>query len=86
MPSERASAAGGGDRASPPREGDGAEPGIIRRADLLEGGHTIVLIDLETTGLGAKNDRIIQLASKVGGHACVLWRAFFLFFCCRWRS
>lgn len=40
---------------------------IIRRANLLEGGHTVVLFDLETTGLAAKSDRVIQLAGKVSG-------------------
>ena len=46
--------------------GMGAGPALVRRANLLEGGHTVVLIDLETTGLACKRDRVIQLAAKVG--------------------
>lgn len=38
---------------------------IIRRANLLEGGHTVILFDLETTGLSSKSDRVIQIAGKV---------------------
>lgn len=63
-------AAGGGrstSDTSPPRGGEGGEPGIIRRANLLEGGQTIVLIDVETTGLVTKKHRVIQLAGKVLG-------------------
>ncbi|CAM9304219.1 unnamed protein product, partial [Ectocarpus sp. 12 AP-2014] len=51
--------------------GGGAPSGegvaIIRRADLSEGTHTVVVVDVETTGLRAKQDRIIQLAAKVVG-------------------
>ncbi|CAN0375745.1 unnamed protein product, partial [Pylaiella littoralis] len=35
--------------------------------NLVDGGHTIVLLDLETTGLRPKTDRVIQLAAKVMG-------------------
>ena len=60
---------GGGDTAVEPGPPVAAaaegEPSIIRRANLLEGGQTIVLIDLETTGLGPKKDRVVQLAGKV---------------------
>ena len=43
----------------------GAPSSIIRRADLSGGSHTVVLFDLETTGLSTKHDRVIQLAGKV---------------------
>eukprot|EP00904_Undaria_pinnatifida_P013740 jgi/Undpi1/9497/HiC_scaffold_27.g11953.m1 len=56
-------AAGGGEGGV----GMGAGPALVRRANLLEGGHTVVLIDLETTGLACKRDRVIQLAAKVMG-------------------
>lgn len=55
--------AGGGGRGDDKRETGMVD--IIPRASLLEGGHTVVLFDLETTGLSAKSDRVIQLAAKV---------------------
>ncbi|CAN0150927.1 unnamed protein product [Ectocarpus sp. 6 AP-2014] len=56
----------------PPVGGDGGASrgegvAIIRRADLSEGTHTVVVVDVETTGLRAKEDRVIQLAAKVLG-------------------
>ncbi|CAM9655915.1 unnamed protein product [Ectocarpus fasciculatus] len=45
----------------------GAGVAIIPRANLSEGSHTLVLVDVETTGLQAKQGRVIQLAAKVLG-------------------
>ena len=44
-------------------------PDAVGRVDLVDGEHTIVIFDLETTGLHQKEDRVIQLAAKVGGVA-----------------
>lgn len=57
--------------ARPPSGGEGAEPGIIRRANLLEGGQTVAIFDLETTGLGPEKHRVIQLAGKVCVPVCL---------------
>lgn len=49
-------------------EQQAAAPGptsIVRYANLMEGQYTVVLFDLETTGLNADNHRIIQIAAKV---------------------
>lgn len=44
---------------------DATGDGIVREMDMLEGRHAIILIDLETTGIAVKSNRVIQLAAKV---------------------
>lgn len=51
---------------------DAAAEGATRQVDLVKGGHTIVLFDVETTGLDCLNDHVIQLAGKVRG-MYVVW-------------
>lgn len=54
----------------PAAAGPPLAPAIVRYADLVEGEYTVVLFDLETTGLNADNHRIIQMAAKVRGGYC----------------
>lgn len=95
-PAGTTSTGSGGSSREPPRPLSAAreeEPCIVRRANLLDGGQTVVLVDVETTGLSAKTDRIIQLAGKVyprglrwsgvGKAVCAPWKIFSSLLCMR---
>ncbi|CAM9422580.1 unnamed protein product [Choristocarpus tenellus] len=52
-------------------DGDGASTPIgvsfMLGVDLIKEDHTVVIFDLETTGIAAKSNRVIQIAAKVMG-------------------